>query len=361
MCPSRTREGCVSKRKARIAVGRMSLGRLPTTLAGLALFFGLIAMAAPVFLPVILDQRLQEVVHSILAGSDPLERMEDGSARWPAMFREFIRRNETLLQGLAEEDAQWPEVVKGDDLDKFQDMLRAAKQETDEHREAIESAKRRIEERIDRNLEACLRRGKRPPHKCEQVADNARLRNNPKIRRMKMMGPLPTEDDAYNQHAPEVPAHMRCDACRAVSWQAALSVTSALAKRKQDDKVSVLTIEALETTCHNLSLWMYDYGYAPGPTGVNVFVGPGVAGRENNAPPQWNERNGDTIVPQVQHSDGIGRRLSSACQAMLLSESPDEEQVARAVLAAGVEASAASEAAAALRKLACEQPGQPCA
>ena len=134
---------CVSGRKGRLAVGGISLGRLPTTLAWLALCFGLIAMAAPVFLPVILDQRLQEVVHSILAGSDPLERMEDGSARWPAMFREFIRRNETLLQGLAEEDAQWPEVVKGDDLDKFQEMLRAAKQETGEHREAIESARKK--------------------------------------------------------------------------------------------------------------------------------------------------------------------------------------------------------------------------
>lgn len=334
---------------------------LPKALAGSAVCFGVLAMAGPLIMPMVLDVKTQEIVNSLISGSDPLERTEDGSARWPHMFRDWLRRNETLLKGLGDEHPEWPDIVKSDDVEKFQDMMRNAKQETEQRRQAVESAKMEKDEKINKKLESCLRKGKKSPQQCEQAADQARMKNNPNIRRMKMMGPTPTEDDAYNQQAPEVPAHMRCDACQAVVWQGAVAVAAALAARKRDDKVSILTIEALETTCHNTSLWMYEYGYAPGKAGVNLFVGPGVAGREKNDPLHWEENNGDTVVPQTQHSDGIGRRLSSACLAVLLGESPDEEEIAGAVLEAGVEPEATAQAARALRKMACEKPGQPCA
>jgi hypothetical protein len=70
----------------------------------------------------------------------------------------------------------------------------------------------------------------------------------------------------------------------------------------------------------------------------------------------WEDEDGEMVVPQTQHSDGIGKKMSAACMAVLLGASPDEEEIASAVLE-GADAEAAT---AALRKLACEGAEQPC-
>jgi len=341
-------------------MARAFLGPVKYLVSG-AVCVGILAYAAPVLVPLLpLSGMNGELLNSMVNGH-PLDRMEDGSARYPLLFRDFLRNNQTITKGLAQENQDWPAVINGDNIDAFQDMMRKSKEEAEMRQNAVEDAKAEKDGKISRKLEKCLDKGKKSPQQCEADAENARMGNNPAIRRMKMMGPVPTEDDMYNQQAPEVPAHMRCDACQAVAYQGAKGVAEALAARKRDDKVSILTIEALETTCHNVSLWMYGYGYAPGPTGVNLFVGPGVEGRGEDAKLHWDEDNGDTVVPQTQHSDGIGRRLSSACLSVLLGESPDEEEIAGAILGVGVDPSSTDKAAAALRAIACEKAGQPCA
>ena len=284
-------------------------------------------------------------------------RNEDGSAKHPLLFREMLRNNATLLERLGQDHPDWPEIIKGDSLDAFQDMLRTERAESNEKRAALERAYEEKREKIAKKIRKCLKKGG-SEEACMKIEQQEMAKGMPAIRRMRMMGPHSTEDDQYNQQSPEVPAHMRCDACQAVTYQAAHSVAAALGARKRDDKVSILTIETLEVTCHNASLWTTEYGYSPGQTGVNMLAGPGIGDGHQH----WEENNGDTVVPQTLHSDGIGRRLRDACLAVLLGTAPDEEEIATVVLEEMAKGGDGPKgAAAALRVLACEQPGQPCA
>ena len=202
-----------------------------------------------------------------------------------------------------------------------------------------------------RKLEKCRKKNPlQPPGYCEEKVPRE---GEPVLKRMKMMGPVPTMDDMYNRQSQEVPMHMRCDACQAIVHQGALALEKAYAERKKDDKVSLLTIETIEDLCLDLHLWTMEYGYSPTASGVNSLTGPGVFWSD-----YWHDEDGDAVVPQTQHSDGIGRRLASACSAVLLGTSPDEEEIAQTVLEqmdAGINSTAA------LRKLACEGDEQPCA
>jgi hypothetical protein len=281
-----------------------------------------------------------------------LERQDDGSAVYPELMRDIMRENRTILKEISKEHPEWIEIIEGDDIEAFQKMLRQDADELKSKRQALEEARAEKEAKTAKKIRRCLQKGKKSPEECEAIAAKEAAKGQPQLHRMKMMGPHPTEDDQYNRQAPEVPTHMRCDACQAVVYQGSKAVAAALASRKRDDKVSIVTIEALETLCYNMTLWMYEYGYAPGPNGENLFIGAGVHTSEH-----WDEE-GDLVVPQTSHSDGIGRRLSSACAAVLLGASaPDEDEIANIA----IDYQDADGAAAALRAIACEQPGQPCA
>jgi hypothetical protein len=44
---------------------------LPKALAGSAVCFGVLAMAGPLIMPMVLDVKTQEIVNSLISGSDP--------------------------------------------------------------------------------------------------------------------------------------------------------------------------------------------------------------------------------------------------------------------------------------------------
>lgn len=281
--------------------------------------------------------------------TDTMSRRQDGSAYHPEAFRDVMRENTTHLKKVFKEHPDWIDIVMGDSLEGLQQVLRDEKRERESMRASVAGMRADNEAERARKLEKCRRKNAGgPPEYCERkVARKA----DPVLKRMKMMGPEPTKDDAYNQVQPEVPMHMRCDACQAIVHQGALALSKAFAERKRDDKVTLLTIETLEVMCSNHSMWIYDYGYAATPSGVNSLIGAGVATSEH-----WTDEDGDVVVPQTMHSDGIGKRMQSACLGVLLGVAPDEEEIATAVLDAADTAAAAT----ALRDLACSGPDQPC-
>ena len=178
-------------------MARAFLGPVKYLVSG-AVCVGILAYAAPVLVPLLpLSGMNGELLNSMVNGH-PLDRMEDGSARYPLLFRDFLRNNQTITKGLAQENQDWPAVINGDNIDAFQDMMRKSKEEAEMRQNAVEDAKAEKDGKISRKLEKCLDKGKKSPQQCEADAEDARMGNNPAIRRMKMMGPVPTEDDMYN-------------------------------------------------------------------------------------------------------------------------------------------------------------------
>lgn len=323
---------------------------------------------------------------SAVASGNVLERNDDGSAKHPELFQRYVAGNETILKSMSKEHPDWVEIIRKGNVEEFQTVMRAEREEQIQRKESVDNMREENKAKRAKKVAKCMKKG----HTLEECELKTPASAEPQIRRMKMMGPHVTEDDQYNRQAPEVPMHMRCDACQAVAHQGATALAKALAERKKDDKVSLLTIETLETTCYNMSMWMYDYGYSPGSDGINALVGPGVsvskewwaaartpsrhrrparrraaAGPRPSCPPHAcratrYDEDGDLVVPNTQHSDGIGRRMGTACSALLLGVSPDEDEIASLVL--GSMGQAGDEAPPVLlRKLICDGADQPCA
>ena len=64
-----------------------------------------------------------DIFLAVVTGNS-MERQEDGSARVPLLFREALRHNEQSLAQIGKDHPEWVDIIKSDDLEAFQDMLR---------------------------------------------------------------------------------------------------------------------------------------------------------------------------------------------------------------------------------------------
>ena len=104
-----------------------------------------------------------------------------------------------------------------------------------------------------------------------------------------------------------MPKEMRCTACQAVSYQAALAVRATLAARYKDDLLGAITLEALQGLCASGALWAKEYGLMPTASGYNVYNGTGVT-----LPAGADFVNNDVMM-SVAHTDTQGKKLAEVC------------------------------------------------
>ena len=149
-----------------------------------------------------------------------------------------------------------------------------------------------------------------------------------------------------------MPRAMRCTACQAVSYQAALSVRATLAARYKDDLLGAITLEALQGLCASEGFWGKEYGLMPTASGYNVYNGTGVT------LPEGADFVNNDVMMSVAHTDTQGKKLAAVCEALLLGADAMEEEdfAALALMAASDE-----DAVVRFRAALCEGAGQSCA